>query len=283
MYKKKLLLIGKNSFIAKNFLSNNLNSKFLDITSISHDCLPKTFANYDYVLNLAFNPFLYDQVYKEEYDHDLKILRINHDDKIAKKEARTKFIFLSSRSVYGSTNKLIAFNEKSSPIGYISNYGYNKITIEKNVKEYLDCSNFLILRSSNILGSQYGGRNFMGIASESLVKNKKIILNVSKKVVRDFIPIDIHSKILTALIINNKQEVFNIGSGIGIEIGDICNSLIKGFGEGTIEDSNKIKDQYILDSTKALNYLDDKITKENILIYTYEIGKLLKKYTNNGI
>ena len=81
MNKKKLLLIGKNSFIANNFISNNFKSKLFDITAIGHDCLPKTFIDYDYVLNMAFNPVLYEKDYKENYDYDLKILKVNQSDK----------------------------------------------------------------------------------------------------------------------------------------------------------------------------------------------------------
>lgn len=279
MNKKKLLVVGKNSFIANNFISNNFKSKLFDIIAISHERLPETFTNFDYVLNMAFNPVLYEKSYEEKYDYDLKILRVNQSDKKSKNiKNKTKFIFLSSRSVYGSSKNLVIFNEESAPVGNFSNYGYSKIAIENNIKKYLDPSEYIILRTSNILGTRFSGRNFIGIASEALVKNKKITLNVSKEVIRDFIPIDLHSKILSSLLVNNAYGIFNAGSGIGIRLEDICNALIRGFGEGLIEDSTQIQDQYILDLTKVKKFTGDHIiTEEKILTYTYLIGKTLKR------
>ena len=87
---------------------------------------------------------------------------------------------------------------------------------------------------------------------------------------------------LSSLLVNNAYGIFNASSGIGLSLEDICNSLIKGFGNGHIEDSTLIKDQFILDSRKSNKFLgDDILTKEKILTYTYHIGKSLKRLRKN--
>ena len=62
---------------------------------------------------------------------------------------KQKFIFLSSRSVYGASKDLITFSEDSKPVGNFSNYGYNKIIIENNIKI------FRLLRLFNFKNKQY--------------------------------------------------------------------------------------------------------------------------------
>lgn len=270
--RKKILVIGENSLLAKSFLKeagkyfkNNLNS-------CTHKRIPKDFDDFDYVINFSFNPNLYNSEYKEEYDQDLKIA------KSILKLKKTKLLIISSRQVYGIHEKLKIFKEDDLNLNNkISIYGLNKIKCEINASQLLDQEERLIrCRSSNIFGPKVGGKNFTGIALENLLKSNIIKLNTNKIVVKDFLPIKIHSQILVSLIINNVSGVFNVGSGAKTTLNDLCNAFIEGYGSGQILDEKIIDDQFMLETSKIQQYINFEISKKSVLTYAYEIGEHLK-------
>ena len=227
--------------------------------------------NYDVVINFSFNPKLYTEEYKEEYDQDLKIARLVKDHK------NIIFTILSSRQVYGVHEDLKIFKESDIDLNSkITTYGLNKIKCENNVKNCIgDSSRILICRSSNIFSGNVGGRNFVGIALQSLLTSNVIKLNSNKEVVKDFLPIDIHSEILECLIKNGATGTYNVGSGVKINLGELCEQFIKGFKSGKIQDKTTINDQFILDISKIKQYIDLDISSKKILSYAYNIGNNL--------
>ena len=65
----------------------------------------------------------------------------------------------------------------------------------------------------------------------------------------------------------------------------MCSHFIKGYRSGSIEDTNIINDQFVLDITKINNRIDMNISSEEILSYALNIGKdegekecFIKKY-----
>ncbi len=265
---KNILVVGKNSILAKNFIETTNKNQFLTLHSCSHNDLPNEIQNYDVVINFSFNPMLYIDEYQEEYDQDLKIARL------VKEHKNIKLVILSSRQVYGIHEELNIFKESDIDLNSkITTYGLNKIKCENNVKNCIDDnSRILICRSSNIFGNNVGGRNFVGIALYSLLTSNVIKLNLNKKVVKDFLPIDIHSKILECLISNSAFGTYNVGSGVNINLGELCEQFIKGFKSGMIEDKTFINDQFILDISKIRQYIDLDISSKKILSYAYNIG-----------
>ena len=269
---KKILVVGKNSLLAKNFIETVNQNNFLKLNTCNHEEIPSGIQKYDVVINFSFNPTLYTEEYKEEYDQDLKIARLVKDHK------NITLVTLSTRQVYGIHQELNIFKESDIDLNSkISTYGLNKIKCENNVKNCIDDnSRILICRSSNIFGNSIGGRNFVGIALNSLLTTNVIKLNSNKKVVKDFLPIDIHSKILECLITNDAVGTFNVGSGVNINLGELCDQFIKGFKSGKIEDKPTINDQFILDISKIKQYIDLDISSKMILSYAYNIGKNLR-------
>ena len=266
---KKILVIGKNSLLAKNFIETVNQNNCLKLHSCNHNEIPTEIQNYDVVINFSFNPMLYKEEYKEEYDQDLKIARLVKDHK------NIVLVTLSTRQVYGIHKELNIFKESDIDLNSkISTYGLNKIKCEKNTKDCIgDNSRVLICRGSNIFGNSIGGRNFVGIALHSLLTSNVIKLNSSKIVVKDFLPINIHSKILECLITKGAFGTFNVGSGVNINLGELCEQFINGFKSGRIEDKTSINDQFILDISKIKQYMDLDISSREILSYAYNIGK----------
>ena len=269
---KKILVVGKNSLLAKNFIETVNQNRYLELYSCNHNEIPTEIQNYDIVINFSFNPRLYTEEYKEEYDQDLKIARLVKDHK------KITLVTLSTRQVYGIHEELNTFKEADIELNSkITTYGLNKIKCENNVKNCIDDnSRILICRGSNIFGSSVGGRNFVGIALNSLLTSNVIQLNLNKKVVKDFLPIELHSKTLESLIINNAVGTYNVGSGVNINLGELCQQFIMGFKSGKIEDSDTINDQFMLDISKIRQYIDLNISSKKILSYAYNIGKNLR-------
>ena len=269
---KKILVVGKNSLLAKNFIQTVNQNNCLKLNTCNHEEIPSGIQNYDVVINFSFNPTLYTEEYKEEYDQDLKIARLVKDHK------NITLVTLSTRQVYGIHQELNISKESDIDLNSkISTYGLNKIKCENNVKNCIDDnSRILICRGSNIFGSSVGGRNFVGIALNSLLTSNVIQLNLNKKVVKDFLPIELHSKTLESLIINNAVGTYNVGSGVNINLGELCQQFIMGFKSGKIEDSDTINDQFMLDISKIRQYIDLNISSKKILSYAYNIGKNLR-------
>ncbi len=271
--KKNILAIGKNSFLGNNFIIHAKSNDNLNVTPINYYDIPDSFEEYDWVINFAFNPLQNNVALDEFNNFDLKLI------KLVKKNKRSKYVFLSSRKVYGSNKDLNTLNEKHIfEKSSISTYGKNKLEVEKTLINELDPSRFLISRGSNIFGLEYGRKTFFGIAQKSLSDFNEINLDTSKEVIKDFLPVNFYSLILETLINNNITGIFNIGSGIKISLDEICSSLIAGYGSGLIkEKTGYYDDQFILDISKLKKEVKIDITKENILSYTYELGSLLRE------
>lgn len=275
--KINILIIGKNSFLASGIFNQCSLNPNLSIKLASYKNLPDNFDEFDWVINCAFDSSLYSEKLDQINNFDLKVI------KAIKKYKKIKYIFLSSRAVYGSHKKLHRFDELyKAEESSISQYGLNKLACEDIILSELEASRVLICRCSNIFGSEYGN-NFFGIAQKTLLKSNEINLDIDKKVIKDFLPIIYFAEIIESLIINHVVGKYNIGSGIKTSLEEICASLIDGYGSGLIKHRNNFfRDQFVLDISNLKRVVNFDITKEKILSYSYLIGKNLKD-VNNGI
>ena len=135
--KKKILIIGKNSFIG-NGLFNYLKKKFF-VKKISFKNFDNNVNNYNYIINCSIDKNYITKKYNAKNDIDLKIIK-----KI--KDKRIYYIFLSTRKVY-KVGPNLNENSKISPV---DNYGKNKLITENKIKKYFN--NTIILRISNVIG-----------------------------------------------------------------------------------------------------------------------------------
>ncbi|MDA9903132.1 NAD-dependent epimerase/dehydratase family protein [Gammaproteobacteria bacterium] len=270
----KLLIVGENSFLAKSFYREACEDTGLSVKKCGHEHIPQNIDVYDWVVNFSFNSSLYSNKYEESLDQDRKLANLL-------KFSKTKLVIISSRAIYGSFKEITLHKEtKEINSALINTYGKNKIKSETSILNILGNSRSLICRASNIFGEELGSKNFMGTVLNTLFNENKIILDVDIKSVRDFLPVEYFSKALLMLITNNAYGVYNLGSGIGLRLSEICNATIDGYGSGIIEYSGTIYDQFIMDTSKLQSATGFMITKEKILAYAYNVGLKLKNIKN---
>ena len=154
-----------------------------------------------------------------------------------------KFIFSSSASVYGNTDKdTLKETDRLKPS---SVYGKSKLKLEKYL---IECGKkykikYIILRYFNVAGADSKLRSgLISKSSNNLIESIVKILNDNKKKfiingndysthdgtpVRDFIHVsdlsDIHYKSMKYLLKFNKSNIFNCGYGKGFTVLDAIN------------------------------------------------------------
>ena len=139
---KKIILIGKKSFLG-HYIKKNLNKK-LDILHLTLQEFQKLdnekLEKYNYICNCSITKKYQNNRYKSDNDIDIKII-----NKI--KKLKIKYIFLSSRKVYGAKKNL----SELAKLRPLSNYAKNKIITENKIRALLK-KRSLILRISNVIG-----------------------------------------------------------------------------------------------------------------------------------
>ena len=268
----KILIIGQNSFVAKYFIQACVENE-IDYYACSHFNIPKILSDFNWVVNFTINPNFFTQKHTTSIDQDALIA------KRVSAYKNLKYVMISSRLVYGYDNILIPASEEHE-LQHVNNviYGSNKILSEKFCRLLIKPQNLLITRGSNMFGYEIKRKSFIGIALNRLLSKSEILLDISEKTVRDFIPVNDFASYLIQLISKNCTGIYNIGSGKGVTLEDLCNSIIKGYGKGILNTTCNapIKDQFILDNQKLFNITKRKIKKSEIMNYAKNIGKRLK-------
>ncbi len=151
---KKILVIGKNSFIGKNIIESiGQDNKSYEIQSISirdQSWRNESFRGFDVVIHLA--AIVHQSERKSHYDmYD----KVNHQltveiAKKAKEEGVKQFIFLSAISVYGLTVGHITSDTPTNPMSF---YARSKLSAEESLKE-LESQHYkvAIIRSPMVYG-----------------------------------------------------------------------------------------------------------------------------------
>ena len=140
--KKKIIIIGKNSFIGSNlfeFLKYKFNTTIYDYQKFLN-VNPKLLLDVNYVINCSSNRQYVHKKYYEKHDFDFQISK-----KI--KDLNCKMIFLTSRKIYKLGDNL----NESSKLKPNCNYSKNKLHTEKILLKNLK-NRILILRISNLIG-----------------------------------------------------------------------------------------------------------------------------------
>ena len=253
--KKKILIIGKKSFIGSN-LKNYL-SKFFDVNSISYDDIKnkkKILFSESYIINTSLHKNYIGKKYDKKFDFDREIVR-----KIDKK----KFIyfFLNSRKIYLPKINITELSKLKPQ----NNYAKNKLITEKYLKKKLG-NKLISLRISNVIGRRKfkKNRNSHNLFLDNFIKykmqNKKIIVNDDFK---DFITIDHFCLIIKNLINKNIHGTFNVSLGRKVYISEITKWLNKNY-YNNISFKKKNTDSFTLSNKKLLKRIPIKITKKQL-------------------
>ena len=217
--KKKIIIIGKNSFIGFNlfkFLKNKFNIKVYDYRKFLN-VNRKFLIDVNYVINCSSNKQYVNKKYSEKNDFDFQISK-----KI--KNLNCKMIFLTSRKIYKLGDNL----NESSKLEPNCNYSKNKLHTEKKLLKNLK-NRILILRISNLIGINKPRNNnkklhktFIDIFFLNVQRG--IIFN-NRKAYKDFLSIKKFSEIIEKLINKKVVGIYNVSLGQKVYLTKLVNWL----------------------------------------------------------
>ncbi len=263
---KKILIIGKNSYLA-----NGISEYFPSASFISHKEIGSSsdlIKNADLILNFSIQPEFSKEILKKEDIIDYQICNTI-------KDTETKFIFISSRKVYGSNSELNYYseNDELNPMDF---YSENKILTEKCLTDLIG-DKLTVLRVSNIIGEPIFRNNyniFMGWISQSMSKNGKLMINKNPYAVKDFITKKYFHSGLKLLSQKQLPGVLNFGSELNIPVIEILSNIV-GEENVIIETPTTESDQFLLDC-KLLHNLIPPLTKEDLIKQCQENQAIFK-------
>ena len=215
--KKKIIIIGKKSFLAKNLFSYL--KKRSEVNLISFEKFKKylNLDEIDYVINCSSTFEYVNHKYDIKYDYDYQISKKLYRYK------KCRLVYLSSRKIYKPDNNI----KESGKILLKENYSKNKYITERKILNTLK-NRALILRISNIIGLDENKRNrklhktFIDVFIKNIKKN--IIFN-NKNIYKDFLPVNIFVKIVFLLIKKNKSGIFNVSMGKKVFLNELVGWL----------------------------------------------------------
>jgi len=270
----QVVIVGKNSLLGNNLFSF-FKKKKIDAKLIKFSSFSKIkYAKVKYLINCSVHPN-YLQKYRNKFDKDLKIANYI-------KNFSTRYIFLSSGKVYGNYNRPIDEDGKCLPR---SMYAKNKLITEKKLKKILK-KKLIIFRVSNIISYNLKRKRlktFFNVMIKDLI-NKDTIFLPKKKYLKDFLSVkDFCNIIYKSIKLDLPSNIYNLSSGIGLDIRNIAYTVIKGYKSGKISFTRKNTDNYILDSTRLFNKIKIKININSLFNEIYDLGKFAKSSKNKKI
>ena len=256
----------------KNIKQHSMNRKVRLIKGdIRNKNLIKKIAKVDVVYHLAAQSNVVGAFLNPDYAVSTNIEGTFNMIKYAIKEKISKFIFFSSREVYGNPNYLPVDEKHSLSPNNI--YGATKVSGEMLCSTLLKNQNikFTILRIANTYGPRDKNR-VIPIFLDNAKKNKPLVLFGGKQVL-DFIWID---DLIKAIIKISKSDSYsgksiNVGTGKGTSIESLAKLIKK-----TANSKSKIirKNARNIDVEKFIS------KSENFSLKTLKLEKGLKKMLN---
>tara|TARA_B100002003_G_scaffold237443_1_gene254521 strand:- start:404 stop:1237 length:834 start_codon:yes stop_codon:yes gene_type:complete len=217
--KKKIIIIGKNSFIGSYLfksLKYKFNTKIYDYQKFLN-VSKKLLLDVSYVINCTSNKKYVNKKYSEKNDFDFKISK-----KI--KDLNCKMIFLSTRKIYKIGDNL----NEASKINPNCNYSKNKLNTEKKLLKNLK-NRILILRISNLIGinkfRNYNKKIHKTFIDFFLINIQRGIVFNNGKAYKDFLSIKKFSEIIEKLINKKVVGIYNVSLGQKVYLNKIINWL----------------------------------------------------------
>lgn len=255
---QKVVIVGRNSYLATGLQSHleNCVVSWLEFNDWRDNI--SLLAEADWIINFAMSPVCYQKDMSEDELLDIQIARCI-------KDFNAKYIFISSRKVYGQFPQCFCHKETDPLLGQ-DWYARNKIKTEQNLKEILP-GRLTILRISNVLGEpvlRTGYKTFIGWICESFLQSGKLIVTQNMSSVKDFVTkVFIHEN-LAEIIKLKILGTFNLSSGIGIQVREVLSGYV---GEANLIDlgnQHPKEDQFILDNTLLSHYTGKVLSKKEI-------------------
>lgn len=283
------LLENGYEVVGVDYRPNEWNEKIQAITidvdlRNKEDVLNKLPKDVDLIIHLAANARVYNLVVDPSLARDnfetlfniLEFARINNVK---------KFMFSSSREVYGNTDKTIHIEDDAYVKNCESPYTASKIGGEALVHSYQQCYgiNFVMFRFSNVYG-MYDNSDRLIPLFIKLCKEGKDLIVFGKKKLLDFTYID---DTITGMLLaiqkfeEIKNDVFNLASGQGasiLEVAQLIKELLKTNNKIEIKENRTGEVvKYIADISKA----KDKIGYDPKTTIVEGIKKSIEWYSKN--
>lgn len=222
---------------------NNKWNKKVDELTIKGDLrdvstFDKIPSDIDLVVHLAANARVYNLVKDPSLARDNFETTFNVLD-FARKNNVKRFIFASSREVYGNSEKIVHQEDEAHVKNCESPYTASKVAGEALVYAYSQCYgiDFVITRFSNVYG-MYDDSDRIIPLFISLTKQGKDLVVFGKEKLLDFTYIDDCVAGVLKCIENFseiKNDVYNIASGKAVSILEVAQFL-----QETMKSNNKI-------------------------------------------
>ena len=243
----KCLLLGGNGFIGRNLaisLSNaghsvhsaDLNHVETPLASLNYltgdlampafidACLEKGPFDFVFLLACTLIPssgkeaFLNEQVFQRNLGYSLA-------ERMRIFGSKTLVFFSSGGAIYG--NNGLKVNPESAPLCPINYYGEAKKILEEAIQTDAPANgiDYLILRPSNPYGigqKLNAAQGLIAVTLGKVLRGEPIEIWGDGEVVRDYLHVnDLVQGLLKLIDSNQKNEVFNIGSGIGQSVNQV--------------------------------------------------------------
>jgi len=260
---KKILIIGKKSFIGSN-LKSYLKEFYKTNCLTFEDAIKKDvlfFENYSHVINTSIHKNYINRKYRIINDLDRKFI-------LKFKKINFIYIFLNTRKIY-LPNSNINENSIKKPSCF---YSRNKLKTEQFLKKQLK-SNLLSLRIGNIIGKKIfkNQRNNHKLFFDNYLvlrkKNKKIFIDDDFK---DFLSIIQFCRIVRDLVKNNVIGIFNVSISKKIYLSEILYWFDKKFYK-KIKFTNYSSDSFSLNNKKLLKRIAKKPLKSELKNFCQKI------------
>lgn len=242
MSRDVLLLIGRNSYLAGEFLARHAD---LPLRAIGHGEAgkPAVYEGVACVVNFAFASEMHDLPYQAALDIDASAAR----------EAASRgihYVMMSSRRVYQEGLQWNAAEDTA--VSGLDQYGRNKLRIERELRALMG-ERLTILRPGNVCGYEAipGRKRFAAYLQNQLLETGRLHLTVGPQTRRDLVPVGFFCRVLREAMLRRIPGTFNVGAGRATTVGDAARWLIEGFGAAHLEvQSDRRADEFLLDSSK---------------------------------
>jgi nucleoside-diphosphate-sugar epimerase len=217
------LIIGKKSNLTKSLVKHISNCKVISLEELDYKNIANISKNQK--INIIINQFYpankLSTIEKYEDFYNISILKISKFLDNVNFKRINKIIYSSSSSVYGSIGNNHFNNNRDL-------YSSAKLVAENLIVNFCQKKNikYILARIFNM----YGDDEDFSIISKilkSIKENKPFFLYNNGESIRDFIHVTDVSKIYKKLIDHNFSGIVDVGSGFGIKIIDLINSINK--------------------------------------------------------
>lgn len=198
-----------------------------DLIDLRQQINVTNFAKYDLIIHLAANARVHNLVVDPE--KALDNIKMTHNIlEFARKIGTKKFMFASSREVYGNTTKPVR-EEYGSQRNSQNVYTSSKIAGESYCHAYKECYGIdtVIMRFSNVYGRYDESNRFIPKAISKMLKNESFEIYGENKIL-DFTYLDdcIHG--IVSIISHwdtSEFNEFNIASGVASRLDEVAHEL----------------------------------------------------------